>query len=409
LNLVTNNTHVSAEAWGDRIELHSLDPTTPGASVTLNVSTTNVTGPPTTFLVPARTSFLDTIAAGFHYLFVSNSPAVGDWLQLVVTKTNGNRVTVSVTNTTSGTTIGQLVLTLLNQVNGTPALQSTDGIYGADYNDYDASEGIPAADFNLYAQAPGWPAAQIQVTLSASPDLLVLPPGASLLQDNLSDLQPRNHLYVASGALSLPVNFALDTASFPDGFHELTAVAYEGTSVRTQTRVSRSVRFENTTLSAVFSTLLGGTNTDLNAILQFSVSANTNNVSAIEMFSTGGSLGCVTNQSTAFFSVAGTNLGLGLHPFYAIVTTSDGKQYRTETTWIRLIGPEQPFSVSVASPPTTLFWPSTAGRSYDLLSTSNLMNSFQVAATVIPSNSVAVWTDTNPPSAQRFYRIRTSN
>ena len=315
--------------------------------MTLEAGVTNGAAPPATFLTPALPSFLDSIATGYHYLLVSNPPAVGDWLQLVVTKTNGNNVTLSVTNTTSGATIGQLLLALFNDVNGAAALQSYDGIYAADFDDY-SGYGLAAADWTLYAQSPGWAASGIQVALTASPDLLALPSGTSPLQDNLSDLVPRNHLYVASGRLSLPVNWTLDTTQLQDGYHELTAVAYEGTSVRTQTRVSRNVRIQNSGLSASLNTLFGGANTDIGATLQFSVIANTNNVTAIELFSTGGSLGIASNQAAAFFSVAGTNLGLGLHPFYAIVTDGAGNQYRTATTWIRLIGPEPPFAISVA-------------------------------------------------------------
>ncbi len=407
LNSASNSTLVSATALGDRIELRSLDPTLPGASVTLNVSTTNGTASPATFLTPARPSFLDGIATGYHYLFVTNNPAVGGWLELVVHKTNGNNVTLSVTNTTSGATIGRLLLALFNDVNGTAALQSNDGIYAGDFDDY-SGDGLAAADWTLYAQSPGWAASGIQVTLSASPDLVIQPCGTSPLQDNLSDLQPRNHLYVASGGLSLPVNWTLDTTQLQDGYHELTAVAYEGTSVRTQTRVSKNVRIQNSGLSASLNTLFGGATTDIGATLQFSVIANTSNVTAIELFSTGGSLGSASNQAAAFFSVAGTNLGLGLHPFYAIVTDGAGNQCRAGTTWIRLIGPEPSFAISVDYPPITLSWSCTAGRSYDVLMATNILGPFQIAAALTPSNSVGAWVDTNASVVERFYRIETS-
>jgi hypothetical protein len=139
------------------------------------------------------------------------------------------------------------------------------------------------------------------------------------------------------------------------------------------------------------------------------VVASTTNVSTIELFSTGGSLGVVGNQATAAFSVAGTNLGLGLHPFHAVVTASGGAQYRTETKWIRLLGPEPPFTVSLASSPVALSWPATAGRSYDVLSSTNLESLFQVQTSLIPSNGTATWTDPNAAASPRFYRVRTSN
>jgi uncharacterized protein (TIGR03790 family) len=409
LNGQTNVTQVQAHPYGDRLELDSLDLTSAGSNLLLSVSATAGSAPNlTTLVTAARPAFLDTIASGDHYVLVSNTPAVGDWLQLTVTKTNGIAFNFAATNTSAGATIGQLVESLLGQLSAEPALQLADGVYSLDYFDY-AAYGQPAAEFYLYAGSPGWPAAQIQVMLAASSNLVVVPAGVSRLDDNLSDLQPRNHLLVRSGALALPLDFTLNTTALPDGFHRLTAVAYEGSSVRTQTAISRDVCVQNTALAATFTLLAGGANTDLGATLGFSVVANTNPVNTIELFSTGGSLSVVSNQAAAAFSVAGTNLGLGLHPFYAVVTASGGAQYRTETKWIRLLGPEPPFTVSIASPPVALSWPATAGRSYDVLSSTNLQGLFQVQTSLIPSNGTAVWADPNAASSPRFYRVRTSN
>ena len=169
------------------------------------------------------------------------------------------------------------------------------------------------------------------------------------------------------------------------------------------------MRIQNSSLSATFTTLYGGSNMWVGATLQFSVAANTNSIANIELFSTGGSLGSVANQSTAIFSLAGTNLDVGLHPFYALVTASNGKQYRTETTWIRLVNTESLFPVSLTAPPPVLSWPATVGSSYDILTTTNITNTFQLSTTLTPSNSPAVWTDTNPSAPQRFYRVRASN
>jgi uncharacterized protein (TIGR03790 family) len=404
LNEAANNTLVSATAFGDRIELHSLNSALPGDALSLSAGVTNGNTAPAAFLTPALPVFLDSIATGYHNLLVSNAPAVGDWLQLSITETNGANFTLSVTNTTNGATIGQFLQVLINAVN-TPALWTSSGVLADDFDD-ESSYGY--ADFNLYARSPGWAAAAIQVTLTASPDLLVQTPATNLLQDNLSDLEPRNHLYVASGSLSLPVIWTLDTTLLPDGYHQLTAVAYEGTSVRTQTQVSRNVLILNTGLSASLNTLFGGSNTDVGATLQFSVTVNTNNVGAIELFSTGGSLGAVSNQAPAYFSVPGANLGVGLHPFYAVVTGATGNQYRTASTWINLIGPEPPFAISVSDPPLTLSWPCTVGRSYEVLMAANLTGPFQVAASFISSNSPAVWVDTNAAVTQRFYCVQSS-
>ena len=225
------------------------------------------------------------------------------------------------------------------------------------------------------------------------------------LNQNLSDLQPRNHLYLTAGVTNLSFTFPLDTTALSDGSHELTAVIYEGSHVRTQARVTQSVRVQNTPLSATFTTLAGAANTVLNFTLLFSVAANTNTISKIELFTTGGSVGMVSNLASATFAVAATNLGVGLHPFYAVVTRSDGKQYRTETKWIRIGGAEPPFGLTLAALPPVLGWPATAGRLYEVLSATNVTDTFQLRGTVTPSNSPGLWIDTVTGAPQQFYRV----
>jgi hypothetical protein len=283
-------------------------------------------------------------------------------------------------------------------------LQSADGVLASDFGD-DTYCGIVAAQFTLYARSPGWPASQIQVAFTASTNILALPSGTNPLQDNLTDLRPRNHLYVSSGAASLPANFVLDTTRLPDGFHELTAVACEGTSVRTQTRVSRTVQVRNTTLTATFTPLLVGTNATLNMPLQFAVTANATNISRLELFSTGGSVGVVSNQPSAVFTTPSATLGLGLHPFHALVTDSGGKQYQTETDWIRLV---PSFKLSISSAPLQLSWAAMPGQRYDVLATTNLSSSFQPLATFTASNALALWPISVPGGSATFYRVRLS-
>jgi len=116
---------------------------------------------------------------------------VGDWLQLDFTKTNGTHVTVSGHQHHGGTTIATLTQSLVNSVNANPVLQSADGVLASDFGDATYC-GIIAAQLTLYARSPGWPASQIQVVFTASTNLLVLPAGTNRLQDNLTDLRPRN-------------------------------------------------------------------------------------------------------------------------------------------------------------------------------------------------------------------------
>src|SRR5208283_4544716 len=322
----------------------------------------------------------------------------------IVTKTNGTLVTVTVTNTPPGTNTSGLTGQLINAINGNSTLQAADGLVAEDFFPYEGY-GLPYTEFNLRARTAGWPASQIQVAFSGSPDLIISPGGTQALDQNVSDLQPRNHLYLTVGVTNLSLTFPLDTTALADGCHELTAVVYEGSHVRTQARVTQNVRVQNTPLSATFTTLAGASNTVLNFTLLFSVAANTNTISQIELFSTGGSLGVVSSQSNATFAVAATNLGVGLHPFYAVVTRSDGRQYRTETKWIRIGGAEPPFGLTLTALPPAIAWPATAGRLYEVLGTTNLTNAFLLRDTVTPSNSPGVWIDTLTGVPQQYYRV----
>lgn len=407
----TNSTKVHATWHGDRIELQSSDLSTPGTNIPVTAGSSIGSGTAlTTYLSAIQPTFLDTVAYGIRGFTITGNPISGSFLQLVITTTNGTQVSLGVTNN-SGLTLQQLTQELIDLVNtnSNPSLQGPDGLTAMDLILTQLSP-LQQVQFNLQANSPGWAAAEIQADLNGSLLFTLSPSGAVKLEENINDLQPRNHLYVTAGVTNLPVTFAFNSANQPDGYHELTAVAYEGSHVRTQTRATQNVLIQNSSLSATFITLFGGSNTIVNATLQFSVVANTNNISKIELFSTGGSLTNVTSQSSAVFSVAGTNMGIGLHPFYAIVTGTNGKQYRTQTQWIRLVGSssDSPFPLSFTNPPPTLTWPATVGKFYNIYSATNVANAFQIIGGFVASNSAAQWIDTNP-GPPRYYRVQTTN
>jgi uncharacterized protein (TIGR03790 family) len=397
-----------AVAYGDRIGLQFTDINTPGAQIPVNVSTTigSASGL-TTFVAASLTNFLDSVAYGFCNFVITNAPQTNDYLQITVTKTNGTEVTLSVTNPPGNTSTPFLIQSFISAINTNISLMAADGLVAEDFIDYTVYQNPPVngGEFNLYAQTAGWPASQIQVAFSGSADLIISPSGTQALNQNVSDLQPRNHLYLTAGVTNLSLTFPLDTTALADGSHELTAVVYEGSHVRTQTRATQNVRIQNTPLGATFTTLAGASNTVLNFTLLFSVAANTNTISSIELFSTGGSQGVVSNLSSATFAVAATNLGAGLHPFYAVITRSDGKSYRTETQWIRIGASEAPFSLTMTAPPPTIFWLATAGQLYQVLDATNLTDTFQLRDAITPSNSAGLWIETITGAPQQFYRV----
>ena len=398
LNMQSNITQVAALPVGDRIELQSLALSTPGSNVTVNAGATIGSAPRlTTQLTAARPVFLDTVATGYQLVTILNMPAVDDWLQFTFMKTNGQSLTLAVTNTVPGTSLGTLAQQLINLINSTPSLQSSDGLLASDFYDFGSE-----VQFFLYARLPGWPASQIFATLNTSANLQASPTGTNPLADNVSDLRPRNHLYLSSGMNVLPVNYVFETTQLPDGFHQLTAVAYEGTSVRTQTRVTRDGQIQNTGLAATLVALPGGTNATMSQQLQFTVTANTNAVARIELFTTGGLAGAATNQPTAVFNVSAAYLGLGLHPFYALVTGQNGNSYRTRTVWYRIL---PTITLTLTGAPPMLTWTAVPGFEYDLQSTTNLASGFQTVTTMVATNSV-MQQPVNFSGMAGYYRVQ---
>jgi len=402
----SNATKVAAFAHGDRIELQSLDLNVPGPNVSVAASNSlGSTNLLTTFVSASHSNFLDTEATGLRGFTVVGALVVGDYLKLSVTKTNGAGFSVAVTNQSGSATFRDFVQSFLTAINAEPNLQAADGVMAEDLVIGTLSSFDPYAQFNLRARTFGWKEAQVQALLTGS--FTIDPTTTSCLDDNLNDLRPRNHLYLTAGLTNLNVTFPFNTTTNADGYHELTAVAYEGSHVRTQKRISTNVRIQNNAWSATFTTLLGGTNTALEATFQFAVVANTNDITRIELFGTGGSLGVSNNVDSATFATAAGDLGIGLHPFYALVTRSDGKQYRTDTKWLRIVGPEPAFNVSVSGPAPTLTWPASAGRPYQVLSATNGTSIFAPHAAVTPTNSTGRWSETNTTAPQRYYRVAT--
>jgi len=402
LNLQSASTHVLTGNFGDRIELQSLPVYTPGGNVTLTAGAAiGSAAALTTSITTARPAFLDTVATGYQFVTFYNAPNMGDWIQVTVTKTNGTSITLGVTNTVSGTTIGAMSQNLLNLINGSASLQSTDGLYGADFFDYDPY-GSAAAQFFLYARTSGFPAAQILTYFHVTTNLFVTPAGMNPMADNVCDLRPRNHLYIAAGTNALTVNYPFDTTQVADGYHQLTAVAYDGSSVAAQTAVSRTVLLQNNSLTATLSSLPSGTNAALSQQLQFTVTASTTNISRIELFSTGGSLGFATNQATANFSPSSSYLGLGLHPFYAVVTDQSGHVYQTSNFWYRII-PD--LRLSLARSPSVLTWATAPFHAYDLQYSTNLTVPFQTITTITAADWIVQWPVSRTNSAA-FYRVQ---
>ncbi len=402
---VSNRTRVWAIPTGDRIELQSTDPVWAGADLTLSAaSEAGAASACTVFLAAGQSRFVDSPARGSRSGTVQGVSQSGDWLQLAVTKTNGVEVLVAVTNSAVLLTTAELTFQLAQAVNGSPLLQGVDGLAIEDV----FAESSQSISFRLVARAPGPMAAAIQARLSASPALSVSPATSSALDENLTDLRPRNHLTLTCGAASLAVSGLLDTSSLADGWHELEAVAFEGSHVRTQTRLSRWVQAQNSSLTATLASSAPLGAASLGDVLRFTASAGPGPVASIELFSTGGAWGTVTNTSAAEFAIPASNLGAGLHPFWVLATAADGQRYQTRPQRIRLSAAPlaTAFPVSIRSQPIALAWPAVAGHVYDVLRAATVSGPFAVRASVPASQTEWLeWIDPSPDALQGFYRV----
>ena len=408
-----NQTKVKAYPHGDRVELQSTPVDRSGTQVAIS-SSSAVEGAATltSFIRASGAAMLDGTSYPIRSFIVTNQASMGDYLSLTVFKTNGTTTTVSATNHYSTNNLSDLGKALATAVNSSPELQSPDGVIIEDMNMHEdlAIFGIYAPDdysgeFNIRARSSGLAASQVRVQLGGS-SFQFKPSGINFLDQNLSDLQPRAHLYLSAGVTSLPLEFTLDSNQLADGYHELTAIAYEGTHVRTQGRAARRFRVQNSGTSAVLTSSTPET-VPVSSDLVFTVNTSGAAATRLELFSTGGSIGTAANQSSATFTVPASALGQGLHPFYAIVSFSGGTQFRTDTIFKNIANT---FPITLSSPPPTLHWPAEPGKNYEILGSSDANAPFQVLGTASPVDTNGTWTDPAPARSEpRFYRVRRIN
>jgi uncharacterized protein (TIGR03790 family) len=286
----------------------------------------------------ARKTLMNSPAQGIRRVKIYGTLNIDGFAQLSFTKTNGVLVTVGVTNHSPTASVFDLTQSLVAAINSCPDLQGSDGLAASDL-----SPGwYGSASFNLHARSAGIEAAALTFAFSGSAGLLVSPNSSAALDQNLPDLRPRDHIYLTCGATNLTVRFPLDTRQLSDGWHQLDCVAYEGSSVRTQSRINLSIVVTNSPLSAAFSvTDLASANSPIasrSSTYQARVVAHSTNISSIRLFGTGGALATATGRSDVAFPIDAAFFGPGLHRFYAIVESTGGSSYRTEPVDFRFGG-----------------------------------------------------------------------
>lgn len=367
------------------------------AVLTLTAAATNIARP-----VQQLDLFVD---GSFHATLTNIAPAAGNVVTVTI---KGRAMSYTVP---AGATLKSVAAGLAAVINQTPNVIQT-GVRGTAVGDRIRLRAISAATAGAtltttVAAAPGTAPALTTFLTAARGDFL----DSVAEESDPNDQAARNHVYLSAGATNLVFSFPLDTTLLDDGFHELTAVAYEGTHVRSQTHATLPVWVRNTPLDATL-TLLGAdarVAVETNFLVQ--VTANTNTVTLIELFATGGRLAAATNQSSATFTVSAAFLGPGRHPLYARVTAPVGR-FRTTNAVVRVTGRETEITAHLTSlSPPTVAWPGVTGRRYQILSADAADAGYVLRDTVTASNSVwNLWSDPEPATllTQRFYRVGVS-
>lgn len=318
------------------------------------LAVTNSTGAAATAVTgiyASRGTLMNSPAQGIRRVKLYGTLNVNTFAQFSITKTNGLVVNVGVTNQSAAASVFDLAQSVVAAINNCPDLLGPDGLLATDL----AQGWSGSALFNLRARSPGVEAAAITFAFTGSAGLLANPPLPAALDQNLSDLRPRNHIYFTCGVTNLALRFPFDSRQLSDGWHLLDSVAYEGSCVRTQTRISLPVLVTNSALNATIS--LAGTQPPASRASPAGrleagararephyvhIVANSTNVSSIDLFGPGGLVASATNQPDASFPIDSSFFGPGIHRFHALIEASDGSRYRTEEVPVQLTENQTP-------------------------------------------------------------------
>ena len=259
---------LTASASGDRVEVAQDAVGVPGAWMTIDAySSTGTATRLTTHAYAPYTNFIESIYPAYEGITLSGNPVSGDVVRITITNISGIVITndvVASTNDTANTLLGQLT----SNVNADSFLQGSDGcemkwVYnGAAY---------------LVARTNTWEGANLHVNyqlIKQPGSTLVGPPFSDYFNDNEDVTTAHATVFISCGSTGvLAGNYSLQTTNYADGPHELTAICYEGTAVRTISSTSVLFYITNNTVSCMITNPLddelvvigGGVDVDVDA------------------------------------------------------------------------------------------------------------------------------------------------
>ena len=232
----------TASAHGDRITLRHDDIGTDGAGVTYSVSTSGARIHATS----ATPALVNTPFAARRECFIDAPVVNGDTFTLTVDLSSEPPVTLT-TNVTAGATVADITNNLIAQLNSHPTLQGPDGVNAQ----FPAHFTSTVSSFHVFANTPGFAGHNHRVSLTSTSTADTAPPSLANLNSNEDTLRAQGMLFIHEGLASLSDTWAIDTTDLPDGPHEVTAVAIEGSAVRSRKHVRIPFLVDNHALACV--------------------------------------------------------------------------------------------------------------------------------------------------------------
>jgi uncharacterized protein (TIGR03790 family) len=246
---------VTAAATGDRLEIrqNSLGVDASGWTLTGTVDPGTATVAAVHLVIPTN-GFLETTVAAREQILLRGNAVTGDVVRTVISNLSGVVATTDVVVATDVSNNFSHIQQLVSAINSNVALQSSDGCY--------AKYAIPVlngsktnAEAWLFARTNSWEGHNLEVTfevLRLTNSTLGLSDGfTDQFNDNADNLSARATVFLAAGVTQMHGVVNLDTTNWPDGPHELTLVARDGTGVETEGRAKVTVVVDNHDVSCV--------------------------------------------------------------------------------------------------------------------------------------------------------------
>lgn len=383
-----SNLGVTAGAYSDRVEIKQNALGQPAASWTCVAgSSTGSAGVLTTFAATPSTNFIESPNFAHKILTLSGNPVSGDVVRLVVTNLDGAAFTNRVTAMSTNDTPYSLLTNLAATVNADPGLTNSRGCL---------IKWVMSGEGYLVARTNGWEGCNLYASYAVVTQLgssLVGPDSAGNFTNNSHVMSARATVFLSEGRTNLVGAYSLNTATLADGPHELMAVAYEGTAVRTQGRTEMPFVVNNHTASCTITSpadrasfLLG---TSVTVYVE-AAAAGGGSVSTVQCY-VEGKLLASTGTAPYVFTFSTTNYGVGLVGIQAKSVSSNGDAVLSAKVDV-LVLPDYDFDSMDDNWETSSFGSITNWGAWDDPDTDGVYNVNEYVADTQPTNSASKFT-----------------